>query len=361
LVALHDPPRIDSKKLIDEIEKLGVTVKMLTGDALPIAGEIAKAVDLKGTIVKASELKNMDQANLVELLEKSSGVAEVYPENKYEIVKAFQAKGHIVGMTGDGVNDAPALKQAEVGIAVSNATDVAKGAASIVLTEEGLANILSPIKVGRMMFERINTWILNKIARTILKTCFVIIAFLLLGKYVISASAMLIMIFMTDFVKISLSTDNVKPSEKPAKWNIHSQAKTGIVIGLIMTIEAFGLLYIGLNFFHLGADDKALNTFCFELLLFFALFSVFVVREKNHFWHSGPSKTLLFLLLADMILGVIFCTFGLLGLKAIPLKQTIIIIAYAFTFSLVINDFIKVILLRKWPQTNSGISKIINQ
>jgi H+-transporting ATPase len=360
LVALHDPPRIDSKKLIDEIEKLGVTVKMLTGDALPIAEEIAKAVDLKGKIVKASEFKNKDKANLVELLENSSGVAEVYPENKYEIVKAFQAKGHIVGMTGDGVNDAPALKQAEVGIAVSNATDVAKGAASIVLTEEGLGNILSPIKVGRMMFERINTWIVNKIARTILKTCFIVIAFLLLGKYVISASAMLIMIFMTDFVKISLSTDNVKASEKPAKWNIHGQAKIGIVIGLIMTIEAFGLLYIGLNFLHLGADDKALNTFCFELLLFFALLSIFVVREKKHFWHSAPSRTLFFLLLADMILGVILSTFGLLGLKAIPFTQTIIVIAYTLIFSLVINDFIKVALLKKWQQNNPETTTIIN-
>jgi H+-transporting ATPase len=350
LVALHDPPRTDSKQLINEIEKLGVTVKMLTGDALPIAIEIAKVVELKGTIVKASELKNIDKTNLVELLEKSSGVAEVYPEDKYNIVKAFQAKGHIVGMTGDGVNDAPALKQAEVGIAVSNATDVAKGAASIVLTEEGLANILSPIKVGRMMFERINTWILNKIARTILKTCFVVITFLILGKYVISASAMLIMIFMTDFVKISLSTDNVKPSEKPAKWNINGLAKIGTVIGLIMTIEAFGLLYIGLNYFYLNSDDKALNTFCFELLLFFALFSIFVVREKNHFWHSAPSKTLLFILLADMILGIILSTFGLLGLKAIPFTQTLIIIAYTSIFSFLINDFIKFVLIKKWHE-----------
>ena len=122
---------------------------MLTGDALPIAIEIAKAVDIGGAIIKASELKKTDEKNIVELLEKSNGVAEVYPEDKYNIVKAFQAKGHIVGMTGDGVNDAPALKQAEVGIAVSNATDVAKGAASIVLTEEGLANILSPIKIGQ--------------------------------------------------------------------------------------------------------------------------------------------------------------------------------------------------------------------
>jgi H+-transporting ATPase len=248
LVALHDSPREDSKNLINELNNLGVSVKMLTGDALPIAAEIAKAVGLGGAIIKASELKTSN-VNVVELLEKNNGVAEVYPKDKYDIVKAFQAKGHIVGMTGDGVNDAPALKQAEVGIAVSNATDVAKGAASIVLTQEGLVNILSPIKVGRLMFERINTWILNKIARTILKTCFVVIAFLILGKYVITASAMLIMIFMTDFVKISLATDNVTGSAKPAKWNINGLAKIGIVIGLLMTLEAFGLLYIGLGYF----------------------------------------------------------------------------------------------------------------
>jgi H+-transporting ATPase len=340
LVALHDPPRADSNGLIREIEKLGVKIKMLTGDALPIALEIAKAVNLKGSIVKASELKNRDTAQLVELLQKSSGVAEVYPEDKYNIVKSFQEKGHIVGMTGDGVNDAPALKQAEVGIAVSTATDVAKGAASIVLTEEGLANILSPIRVGRMMFERINTWIFNKIARTILKTCFVVIAFLILGKYVISASAMLIMIFMTDFVKIALSTDRVVPSEKPAKWDINGLAKIGTAIGLIMTIEAFGLLYIGLHYFTLNSDAEALSTFCFELLLYFALFSLFVVREKNHFWHSAPSKPLLFLSLS---------TFGLLGFKAIPLTQTFVVFIYTAVSSFIINDFIKVLILKKWP------------
>ncbi|MHB8403698.1 MAG: plasma-membrane proton-efflux P-type ATPase, partial [Bacteroidia bacterium] len=351
LVALHDPPRADSKELIQELEKLGVSVKMLTGDALPIAMEIAKAVDLRGTIIKAPEFKKADKGNLIELLEKNSGLAEIYPEDKYDIVKAFQTKGHIVGMTGDGVNDAPALKQAEVGIAVSSATDVAKGAASMVLTEEGLTNILSPIKVGRMMFERINTWILNKIARTILKTCFVVIAFLILGKFVMSATAMLLMIFMTDFVKISLSTDNVKPSTKPAKWNITSLAKTGIVIGLMMTIEAFGLLYIGLNYFNLKSDNESLNTFCFELLLFFALFSIFVVREKNHFWHSAPSKTLVLILLSDMILGIILSTFGLLGFKAIPLIQTIVVFVYAAVFSFVINDFLKVLLFKKWHES----------
>jgi len=359
LVALHDPLRPDSKKLINELRNLGVAVKMLTGDALPIAQEIARAVGIGDRIIRASELKEVNGSNsakAAEIAENANGFAEVYPEDKYFIVKDFQAKGHIVGMTGDGVNDAPALKQAEVGTAVSNASDVAKGAASIVLTDEGLADIIGPIKIGRMMFQRINTWILNKIARTILKTCFVVFAFLILGKYVISASAMLIMIFMTDFVKISLSTDNVRWSKKPAIWDINGLVKVAIVLGLIMVIEAFGLLYIGLNYFNL-TDNGALSTFSFEILFFFAMFSIFVVREKEHFWNSVPSKTLLSIILADMILGVALSTFGVLGFKAIPLIQTLIVIGYAFIFSLIINDFIKFGLLKKWYMND----ELINQ
>jgi H+-transporting ATPase len=351
IVALHDPPKPDSIKLIKELRNLGVSVKMLTGDALPIAQEIGRDVGIGDRIVKVSELKELEKSNplkAVELVEKSDGFAEVYPEDKYLIVKNFQAKGHIVGMTGDGVNDAPALKQAEVGIAVSSATDVAKGAASIVLTDEGLTDINGPIKIGRMMFQRINTWILNKITRTVLKTCFIVLAFLLLGKFVISASAMLIMIFMTDFVKISLSTDNVRWSKKPSIWDINGLAKVSVVLGLIMVAEAFGLLYIGLHYFNLGVDNEALSTFSFEILFFFAMFSIFVVREKGHFWDSAPSKILLSILLADMALGVVLSTFGLLGLKAIPLIETIVVIGYAFLFSLIINDFIKFTLLKKW-------------
>jgi H+-transporting ATPase len=202
------------------------------------------------------------------------------------------------------------------------------------------------------MFERINTWILNKIARTILKTCFIVVAFLIFGKFVMTATALLIMIFMTDFVKISLSTDNVKWSQSPAKWNINGLAKIGIVIGLLMTTEAFGILYIGLDYFHLKTDSEELNTFCFELLLFFAIFSIFVVREKNHFWHSAPSRTLLFLLIADMVLGIILTTFGLLGFKAIPLTQTFVVFIYTAVCSLIINDFIKFFLFKKYPLDN---------
>jgi H+-transporting ATPase len=286
IVALHDPPRPDSLKIINELKDLGLTIKMLTGDAVPIAKEISKTLNIGDKILNASVFTNSlksGPAAAVELLEQNNGFAGVYPEDKYNIVKALQTKGHIVGMTGDGVNDAPALKQAEVGIAVSNASDVAKGAASLVLIKEGLSNIPAPIKVGRMMFERINIWILNKIARTISKTCFIVFAFLVLGKFIISATAMLVMIFMTDFVKISLSTDNVDWSKKPAVWNINALVKIGTVIGAIMTMEAFVLLYIGLHYFKLNTDNNALNTFSFEILLFLALFSIVVVRGKKHF------------------------------------------------------------------------------
>lgn len=351
LVALHDPPRPDSKKLIDEIRKLGVTVKMLTGDALPIAREIAGMVGIGNQIESASELgkiNNRDTKKAATLIDKSNGFAEVFPEDKYLIVKGLQSKGHIVGMTGDGVNDAPALKQAEVGTAVSTATDVAKGAASIVLTDEGLIDLLGPIRVGRMMFQRINTWILNKISRTVLKTCFVVFAFLILGKFVISASAMLIMIFMTDFVKISLSTDNVRWSQKPSKWDITGLVRTAIILGVLMVIESFGLLFIGLLDFNLAANDGALSTFSFEILFFFAIFSIFVVREKKHFWNSAPSKTLAAIMFLDLILGVCFATFGWLGFTAIPLEQTFFVMGFAFLFSLVINDLIKYYLLERW-------------
>jgi H+-transporting ATPase len=351
IAALHDPPRQDSKDLIKEIRNLGVKVKMLTGDALPIAKEIARMVGIGEKIEKASDLNEVNKVSkkkAADLIENSDGFAQVYPEDKYLIVKGLQAGGHIVGMTGDGVNDAPALKQAEVGTAVSTATDVAKGAASIVLTDEGLTDLIGPIKIGRMMFQRINTWILNKISRTVLKTCFVVFSFLFLGKFVISASAMLIMIFMTDFVKISLSTDNVRWSQKPSKWDINGLVKVAMVLGALMVVEAAGLLSIGLKYFNMGANSGILSTFSFEILLFFAIFSIFVVREKQHFWTSIPSKTLLTIMSADLILGASLATFGMLGFTAIPIHITLSVLGFAFLFSLVINDYVKYLLLKSW-------------
>ena len=244
LVTLYDPPRPDAKQLIASLRDLGVAVKMLTGDALAVAREIARGVGLPN-IRRVADLKAASaQAGneAVDLLAGADGFAEVYPEDKYIVVQHLQAAGHVTGMTGDGVNDAPALRQAEVGIAVSTATDVAKGAASVVLTEPGLTNIVALVEQGRTIYQRILTWIINKISRTILKAAFVAIAFVVTGKFVVSAFAMLLLVFMTDFAKIALATDHVRPSKKPETWNIGGFITVSVVLGVAMVAEALLLL-----------------------------------------------------------------------------------------------------------------------
>jgi H+-transporting ATPase len=350
LVTLYDKPRPDSAALIAEIQAHGVAVKMLTGDALPIAQEIARGVGLGENVSKAADLEQLAKENLsraAELAENSDGFAEIYPEGKYTVVRALQAKGHVVGMTGDGVNDAPALRQAEVGIAVSNATDVAKGAASVVLTQEGLSEIIALVENGREIYQRIITWIINKISRTILKSVFVVGAFLITGKFVVSALAMLLMVLMTDFVKISLSTDNVRPSRSAETWNILGPVKLGAIMGVLMTLEAMGLLFIGLRYLGLEGHDQALYTFSFVTLLYFAIFSLFVVRERGHFWSSMPSRTLLLALGLDLVAGTVIASVGIPGLAPLPLSHTLLVMAYAFVCSLLLNDLIKYVLIAK--------------
>lgn len=354
LVSLYDPLRPDAKQLISELEDLGVPVKMLTGDALPVAREIGRGVGLSN-IRRVADLKAADaQAGnkAVDLLADADGFAEVYPEDKYIVVQHLQASGHVTGMTGDGVNDAPALRQAEVGIAVSTATDVAKGAASVVLTEPGLTNIVALVEEGRTIYQRILTWIINKISRTILKAAFVAIAFVVTGKFVVSAFAMLLLVFMTDFAKISLSTDNVRPSKKPETWNIGGFIAVSVVLGIAMVAETLLLLWVGWSHFDLAADDNALYTFNFLLLLYFAVFSVVSARERGWFWTSLPSKTFLLALAADAVTGTILTLVGLPGLKPLPWWQTLSVFVYAMSACLIVNDSIKVGLINRWaPQS----------
>jgi H+-transporting ATPase len=175
----------------------------------------------------------------------------------------------------------------------------------------------------------------------------VVLAFLITGKYVISAFGMILVVFMTDFAKISLSTDNVRWSKKPETWNVTGLAKIAVILGVLMVVESFGLLYIGLRYFGLGANDQALQTFTFEILLYFAIFSLFAVRERRRFWNSMPSKTLLTVLLLDAIMAMIIATVGIPGLQPIPFVQTLSVIAYAFIFSLVVNDWVKFVLVKE--------------
>jgi len=292
LVALYDKPRPESAKMIDKLRSLGISVKMLTGDSLPIAKQVAQEIHLGDRITRTPELKeatSKDALVAAEIIDKSDGFAEIYPEGKYQIVRGLQTEKHVVGMTGDGVNDAAALKQAEVGIAVSNATDVAKGAASVVLTDPGLANIIDLVTTGRMIYQRILTWIFNKVVKTFQVVFFVVLAFLLTGLFVVDAFQVVLLLFLVDFVTISLATDNVRPSEKPETWNITPLVKASTVLGVLTVAESLGLLYIGLTYLGLS-NTGILQTFVFDMLLFGGLFTIFVVRERGNFWNSKPSN-----------------------------------------------------------------------
>jgi magnesium-transporting ATPase (P-type) len=249
-------------------------------------------------------------------------------------------------MTGDGVNDAPALRQAEVGIAVSTATDVAKGAASVVLTEPGLTNIVALVEQGRTIYQRILTWIINKISRTILKAAFVAIAFVVTGKFVVSAFAMLLLVFMTDFAKIALATDHVRPSHQPETWNIGGFVTVSVVLGVAMVVESLLLLWIGWTHFGLATNDNALYTFSFLTLLYMAVFSIVSARERRWFWTTMPSKTLVAALMADALVGTVLTRVGLPGLMPIPWWQTLAIFVYAMVACLVVNDAVKVAMIQ---------------
>ena len=349
LVSLYDPLRPDAKQLIATLHDLGVSVKMLTGDALPVASEIARGIglpnikrvaDLKAAIAKGAD-------TTVDLFAGADGFAEVFPEDKYVVVQHLQAAGHVTGMTGDGVNDAPALRQAEVGIAVSTATDVAKGAASVVLTDPGLTNIVALVEQGRIIYQRILTWIINKISRTILKASFVAVAFVVTGKFVVSAFAMLLLTFMTDFAKISLATDHVRSSRKPETWDIGGFVTLSVILGVAMVAETLAFLWMCWLRFGLATNNNALYTFSFLLLLYFAVFSVVSARERHWFWSTVPSKALAGALAADAITGTILTRVGLPGLLPLPWLQTLALFAYAMIACLVVNDALKVLMLKR--------------
>lgn len=349
LVTLYDPPRPDAKQLIATLRDLGVSVIMLTGDALAVAREIAKGVGLLD-IRPVAQIKAIDTkigTAMIDVLAGADGFAEVYPEDKYIVIQHLQTAGHVTGMTGDGVNDAPALRQAEVGIAVSNATDVAKGAASVVLTEPGLTNIVALVEQGRTIYQRLLTWIINKISRTILKSAFVAIAFVFTGKFVVSAFAMLLLTFMTDFAKVALATDRVRPSKKPETWNIGGFIAVSVVLGVAMVAEALFLLYLSWSRFGLATSDNSLHTFSFLTLLYFAVFSIVSARERRWFWATLPSKTLIVALSAELLVGSGLTLVGIPTLTPLSWSQMVTILIYAIVVCLVVNDGVKVAMI-KW-------------
>jgi len=343
VIAFSDPPRPNSAELIDKLKNLNIKPVMVTGDNYLIAREIAQRVGIGGKGYPLSQVRE----KLEEVVEDIDFLAEVYPEDKYVVVKVLQERKHYVGMTGDGVNDAPALKQAELGVAVSNATDVAKNAASAVVLTPGLRGIVDIIDVSRRVYQRALTWVLNKVSKTIQFTLLLAIGLIWLRYDVLSLMGMVLLIFANDFATISLATDNAEPLPRPSRWNIKKLMIPSSIIGLALLIEALIAIYIGLHIFKL--DPEKIQTFTLLTMVFTSQFRVLILRERRWFWSSKPGKELT---ISITSITIAFLTLSILGIiiKPIPLKTALFSLTYSTIFTLSL-DPLKIYIFRKHLHT----------
>ncbi len=344
LLPLADPPRPDSKEMIAELRQLGVKPKMLTGDNVAIAKEIARQVDIGDRIYRMSDLTSLAETEQERILEEYDGFAEIYPEDKYKVVRLLQAKGHMVGMTGDGVNDSPALKQAEVGIAVSNSTDVAKASASIVLTEPGTKVILDAIKTSRQIYQRMLTWVINKVTKVIQFVGLLVVGFFWLHEAVLSILGMVLLVFANDFVTMSLATDNVESTSSPNVWDVRNVTLASFIIGGLLVVEGVAAISIGINYYKMNL--QAIQTFVMLVLIFTSQFRVLIVRERRHFWSSRPGRELIISSAGTLVAFALVGTYGII-VPAITLTQVFLALAISALFTLV-TDFPKVYAFRKF-------------
>jgi H+-transporting ATPase len=344
LVSLADSPRTDSKDMIAGARSLGVKPLMLTGDNIAIAREIAREVSIGDRIIRMEEFKRMGDEEQARAIEEIDGFAEIYPEDKYQIVRLLQSRGHMVGMTGDGVNDAPALKQAEMGIAVSSSTDVARASASAVLTESGVGVIIDAIKTSRFIYQRMLTWVINKVTKVVQVIGLLTIGFLLFHDMVISLLGMALLIFANDFVTMSLATDNVKYTSDPNKWNIRTITFASLIIGAMVLGGGTIALFLGTRYFHLQSGQ--LQTFMLLMLVFTSQFNVYIVRERKFFWSSRPGRELMFSTAGAL---VVFSLLGVFGLIITPIAahQVLFILGFSAGFTFAI-DYPKYLAFKKF-------------
>jgi H+-transporting ATPase len=344
LIALSDPPRADSAKLVAELHGLGVRTVMVTGDAAATAVIVARAVGLDGAICPPGPIPDNVQP------EQFAVFAGVLPEDKYKLVQAFQKGGHNVGMCGDGANDAPALRQAQIGIAVSTATDVAKSAAGMVLTEAGLAGIVAAIKEGRITFQRIQTYTLNAIIKKIVTVLFLIVGLIMTGQAILTPLLMVIVMVTGDFLSMSLTTDHVRPSATPNSWRIGNLTTAGVVMGVCLLVFCASVLAVGRFGLNLGTDS--VRTLAFIVLVFGSQASIYAIRERRHLWGTRPSLLLAVSSIADI---AITSTLAVGGIAMTPLPALLVAgtLAAAAAFAFVL-DFVKVPVFARLGITQSG-------
>jgi H+-transporting ATPase len=306
LLALQDAPRADSQALVKKLNDLGVRVMMVTGDDPLTAQAVAGQVGITGSTCASESLHGQITAETLQC----NIFAGVFPEDKFHLVEALQSAEDIVGMTGDGVNDAPALKQAEVGIAVASATDVAKAAASLVLTTPGLSNILGAVETSRRIYQRMLTYTLNKIIKTFQIALFLSLGFVFAGEFVVTPLLIVLLLFANDFVTMSIATDNVSYSSKPDRWHIRVLMEVAFILAIPALLLSFGFFYAADNLLHLSLSQ--MQTLMFVMLVFTGQVNVYLVRERHHFWKSIPSRWMLIGTVADIITVIILATQGFL-------------------------------------------------
>jgi H+-transporting ATPase len=305
VLPLFDPPREDAKATIATARQMGVDVKMVTGDALAIAQETAKTLGMGSDILDAAGLGNVkseETAATAESIENADGFAQVFPEHKFHIVDVLQKRGHIVGMTGDGVNDAPALKKADCGIAVSDATDAARAAASIVLTTPGLTVIIDAIKESRRIFQRMNSYAIYRIAETLRVLLFITAVILIFNFFPVTAVQIVMLALLNDGAILSIAYDNVRYKDQPEAWNMHLVLGIATVLGLVGPIAAFGL------FSHL--DHAQLQTLMYLTLSVAGHLTVFLARTRGPFWSIRPARVLLLAVLGTQTLATFIAVYG---------------------------------------------------
>jgi H+-transporting ATPase len=350
LAGIADRIRDDSREAIDQIRGLGVSVKMLTGDSTHVARTIARQVGLGEAVATMVGLQEADDkaAHYTSMIENSHGIAQVYPEDKFWIVKSLQYGQHVVGMTGDGVNDAPALAQAEVGIAVKNATDIAKDCASVVLTSEGLGGILPLIKTSRCIYQRVYSWTLQMVTRKLHIAFFIVVMLFLSHSLVLSLTSTLLILFLSDFATMSMSTDNVRSSLKPDRFDVRTLFGTGTSLGVLMTVESSVFALPALSYFGIVGDMGKIYTFGFAYINFVGVFTILILRERSYFWKSRPSAFLSVTVLAEVLVVVFLSLSGVLELASLSYAAVFAILGYAVLTTFLINDPIKVYLIRRF-------------
>ena len=303
LIALSDPPRTESAALVTELHDLGVRTVMVTGDASTTAAIVAQAVGLHGPICPSGPIPDSIRPEAFAVF------AGVLPEDKYKLVKAFQREGYTVGMCGDGANDAPALRQAQIGIAVSTASDIAKSAAGMVLTEPGLGGVVAAVKEGRVTFQRIQTYTLNSIIKKIATVLFLVAGLLMTGHPTLTPMLMVILMIAGDFLAMSLTTDNVQPSTMPNAWRIGNLTIAGIIIGVCLLTFCTSILAVGKFGMHLTIE--ALQTLTFVILVFGNQATLYAIRERRYLWRSRPSPWLAATSVVDILIASVLAVGGI--------------------------------------------------